>query len=65
MSEIVDRRCPVCGVEVERSKYWLENPEASVFERVVITRWLPCGHETSSAAEAPAGPVRPGEEPTT
>ncbi|AVH59983.1 MULTISPECIES: hypothetical protein [Streptomyces] len=59
------RRCPVCNVEFERFRYWLEDPEASVFERVVVTRYLPCGHEVKSAPHASAGPVRPGEEPTT
>lgn len=64
MSEAAQSHCPVCNAEVERFKYWLENPEASVFERVVITRWLPCGHESRSVPTAVAGPVRPGEEPT-
>lgn len=65
MSETEWQRCPVCNAEVERFKYWLEDVEAGVFERVVITRWSPCGHESRSVPTADAGPVRPGEEPTT
>lgn len=59
MSETVQARCPICGAEARIDSYWLKDPEASVFERVVITRWIPCGHESSST---PTGPVRPDEE---
>lgn len=66
MSEQPDQQqcCPVCNVEFERFRYWLEDPEASVFEKVVVTRYLPCGHEVKSGPRS-AGPVRPDEEPTT
>lgn len=56
-------RCPVCNAEVERFRYWLEDPEAGTFERMIITRWLPCGHE-SSPAKSPTSPVRPDVETT-
>ena len=65
MSEAAQPRCPICNAEARPASYWLEDVEASVFERVVVTRWVPCGHEFSSVPTADAGPVRPGEEPTT
>lgn len=57
--------CPVCGIKARRARYWLKDPDASVFERVVVTLWAPCGHESESVPKASVGPVRPGEEPTT
>jgi hypothetical protein len=65
MSDAEQPRCPVCNTEARPSRYWLKDPEASVFERVVITQWAPCGHESESTPKASAGPVRPDEEPTT
>jgi hypothetical protein len=65
MSETAQERCPVCTTTARRARYWLKDPEASVFERVVVTRWAPCGHESESVPKASADPARPGEEPTT
>lgn len=60
----MSEHCPVCNAEARPARYWLKDPEASVFERVVVTQWAPCGHESESVPTASAGPVRPDEEPT-
>lgn len=64
MSNAEQPRCPVCGAEARRARYWLKDPEAILFERVVVTQWAPCGHESESVPTASAGPARPDEEPT-
>lgn len=64
MSETVQGRCPICNTTASPVRYWLKDPDASVFERVVVTLWTPCGHESESVPKASGGPVRPGEETT-
>jgi hypothetical protein len=62
--------CLACGVEPERVDQWVDDLEFGVDGAAVRLRWLPCGHRFRAVVDLEvvdldAGPVRPGEEPTT
>jgi hypothetical protein len=58
-------RCPACNAVAERVDQRVEDPKFDVDETALLARWLPCGHRFRVVIDLDAGPVRPGEEPTT
>lgn len=58
--------CRACDTPPERILSQGEGElRFDVDEVAIIYRWLPCGHQFRVVVDLDAGPVRPGEEPTT